>query len=350
MAVRGDTGRETTSQIYDKKQIAAVLKALGIVIKGQTATDIQCLCPFHSNFHTPAFSISKTNGQWYCFNSSCNESGNLITLVSRINSLNEFEAMRYIQSVAGEVRTDVSEVLNDILADKGDDFETFPQSLVDTLVNNLVNNYAANEYLYNRGFTADTLKDFEVGYSDVQHLVTVPMRSSSGAIIGLIGRSTEGKVFKNSPGLPTSRTLFNIHRARQYSSVIITESAFDTMMVHQAGFPNVVGSIGSSMSETKLKQLDRYFNDIVIMTDFDSLKYYDPCKKCAGICKGHNAGRDLGHEIASNLSHKNILWAAYDYKIVYPHAAKDACDMTQEEIVTCITGAVPNYQYVTWNL
>jgi hypothetical protein len=42
------------------------------------------------------------------------------------------------------------------------------------------------------------------------------------------------------------------------------------------------------------------------------------------------------------------LWASHEYGKIYPHSAKDAGDMTDEEIKLCINNAVSNIEYQSW--
>lgn len=209
-------------------------------------------------------------------------------------------------------------------------------------------------YMRERGFTDITIDYFEMGYSSKKDMVAVPVHSPSGVPVGIVGRGVHEKTFKNSKALPRNKTLFNIHRAkRQGDIVIVTEASFDAMRVHQAGFPNVVATLGGHMSPANYELLDRYFQTIIIMTDYDdkSKHVYNNCRKCApALCKGHNPGRELGRAIAKAMSGKNIQWAAYDRKIVYPHGAKDAGDLTDEEIQRCVNGAVNNLEYLSWGV
>jgi len=43
------------------------------------------------------------------------------------------------------------------------------------------------------------------------------------------------------------------------------------------------------------------------------------------------------------------LWSSYEYGKIYPHNAKDAGDMTDEEIKSCIKNSVSDIEYRTWN-
>jgi len=61
------------------------------------------------------------------------------------------------------------------------------------------------------------------------------------------------------------------------------------------------------------------------------------------------AGRELGKSITERLRFKDILWSSYEYGKIYPHQAKDAGDMTDEEIKVCINNAVSDIEYKSWH-
>jgi DNA primase len=302
---------------------------------GETNNDFLCYCPFHSNRHTPSFSVSREKGAYICFNPSCGEAGTIIELVKKILNKNEYEAIRYISSKEAEAIENFDELLNSILEEKPD-FVEFPQETIDQLHENLfVNNInMSQEYLINeRGINKESMEYFKLGYSVNMEMLITPVHSPDGLPIGLVGRSINGKKFKNSTNLPKSKTLFNLHRAKRIGShVIIVESNFDAIRIHQAGFPNVVATLGGFLSKEQHHLLNRYFNKITIMIDADV------------------AGRELGISIANKLRNKDILWASYSYGKIYPHEAKDAGDMTDAEIVTCIKNAVSDIEYRSWNL
>ena len=56
-------------------------------------------------------------------------------------------------------------------------------------------------------------------------------------------------------------------------------------------------------------------------------------------------GRDLGSNIAHKLNNKNVLWASHSYGKIYPEGAKDAGDMSDEDIKSCISNAISNFEY-----
>jgi hypothetical protein len=288
----------------------------------------------------------------------------LIELVKRVprrdgTNRNEFEARRLILKKKSETQQAFEDQLREAFKPIVD-FPEFPQLTLDRMYEDFWENPEAVRYMVEeRGFEEETLHTFRIGYSAKKDIIAVPMHSPTGNPVGVIGRpaDTENKFFKNSRGLPTSKTLWNLHRAkRQGDTVIVTEASFDAMRVHQAGYPNVVACLGGNFSPYHFDLLDKYFSTIVIMTDFDikSKHLYKGCAKCKrqgkNLCTGHNPGRDLGGTIAAGLHKKRILWASYSDKTVYPNGAKDAGDMTDDEIRQCLKNAVSNFTYAGWGL
>ena len=226
-------------------------------------------CPFHSNRHTASCCINKSSGAWLCFNPSCGESGTLTELVKRVLNKNDFEAMRFISAQETEVLNNFDEMMAGMFEEKPD-FEEFSAETLKGLYNGLVGSEKAKDYFKSRGIDMSSMEHFSLGYSEKQNMVTVPVHSPDGIPIGIVGRSIEGKSFKNSTNLPKSKTLFNVHRAKRIgSNVIVVESSFDAIRVHQAGFPNVVATLGGFLSTEQQGILNRYFNRVILMTDAD---------------------------------------------------------------------------------
>lgn len=344
------------SEVYYDAQIESILNQCQVEIVSETGTHFLCLCPFHNNTYSPAFAIDKAKGLWTCFNASCGRSGKLEDLIRPLLKKNVFQTARVIAKAGTETGTSYAERIKAKI-DEPTEIPDFPQEVLSRLHDDLWNSPGL-AYMHGRGFEDDTLKHFEIGFSKANKhhpdMVTVPMHDPKGRPIGLVGRSIIDKQFKNSKGLPKREIPWNIHRAkREGDTVIITEASFDAMRVHQAGYPNVVALLGGYMSPWYIDILDRYFNTIIIMTDFD--KRGKPKPRCAicrqnGLnkCIGHQPGRVLGHSIIESLPNKRIFWAAYDDTCVYPHKAKDASDMDDDEIRQSLKNIVSKVEYNRW--
>jgi DNA primase len=336
---------------YSPAHVKTIINGLGLKILGETFNDFLCLCPFHGNRNTPSFSVSHTKGLYLCFNPSCDASGTILELVKEISHRNDFEALRFIQSCKNDAAVDFEDELSALLDEKPE-FELFDQSKLDEMYES-IGDYA-KQYLLGRGINDESIDYFRLGYSAKQDMIIVPVHSPDGIPVGLVGRGISEKSFKNSRNLPRSKTMFNLHRAKKCGgAVVVCESSYDAIRIHQAGFPNVVATLGGFISKDNLANLNRYFSTIIIMTDFDNRLEHvaDNCRKCyPEACKGHNPGRDLGMSIANMLKNKDVQWAMFNQNEVYPHGAKDAGDLTDDEIKHCIKNAMSHVEYTSRNI
>jgi DNA primase len=301
--------------------------------------------------------VSRTGGAFICFNHACSVTGTLVELVKATTNVNHFEAMRVLAKFGSDTRISLKERKAKREARK---VQFFPQEVLDKMKKDFWDDSPALEYMRGRGFDDKTLDTYDIGYSAQKNLVATPMHDIDGKPVGVIGRTIDGdKRFKNSVGLPTSQTLWNIHRARRIGdTAIICEANFDAMRIAQAGHPNVVACLGGNFSPYHADQLAWNFSNIIIMTDDDDSTKYRVigCKKCKAkgfdYCAGHNPGRALGATIAEEMTKRGkvVRWASYDDKTVYPNGAKDAGDMTDDEIRQCLKRTVSNFTYNSWKI
>jgi DNA primase len=312
---------------YSKADLRSILRSCNIDIVSETGTDFLCLCPFHHNVDSPAFAVSYSKGLYICYNQNCDSSGTVLDLVKQLTNRNDFEALRFISANKQTEAEAFEDGLKDLLNDKPE-FTEFSQDTLNKLYSDMANNPKAVEYFNSRQIGLEAINHFKLGYSDKQFMVTVPLHSPDGLPVGIIGRSIEGKAFKNSPNLPRNKTMFNLHRAkREGGTIIVVESSFDAIRLWQSGFPNAVATLGGSISDINIQHLNKYASTVIIMTDADA------------------AGKALGMTIANKLKNKNVLWAKYDHNVMYPHSAKDVGDMTDEEIKQCVKNAIPHFEY-----
>lgn len=137
----------------------------------------------------------------------------------------------------------------------------------------------SHPWLEARGITKDTASVFGVGFFAGKGLmsgrVVIPIHNATGEIVAYAGRAlddiTEPR-YKLPAGFNKTRELYNLHRAvvaDRSRGVIIVEGFFDVMKVHQAGFPSVVGLMGSSLSDTQARLIATNFRRAIVMLDGD---------------------------------------------------------------------------------
>ncbi len=143
-------------------------------------------------------------------------------------------------------------------------------------------------------------------YDRFRERVIFPIRDASGGAVGLGGRilpepkadstaaenreglpedqarsreghRSDGPKYLNSPATPLfdkSRTLYLIDRAkgpiRKNGQAVIVEGYTDALMAHQAGFDNVVASLGTALTPGQVALLTRYATKIALAYDVDA--------------------------------------------------------------------------------
>ena len=176
-----------------------------------------------------------------------------------------FEAVRFIKSK--ETETDLSYQINQSLINKPD-YVPYDELQIKRLNQQAIDSPRAMRYYSGRLINEASVKRFDLGYSDKQDMVTIPVASPDGVLVGFVGRSVEGKEFKNTPGLPKSKVLFNLHRVKTADKVYVVESSFDAIRLDQCGFP-AVATLGANVSNFQTDLLQKYFNNIYVIADND---------------------------------------------------------------------------------
>jgi DNA primase len=220
-----------------------------------------------------------------------------------VSSRTYFEAARFIKSK--ETESNIEQDVNRRLVDKPD-YIQFDELLVQRLNSQALESPRAMRYYNGRLITDDSVNKFKLGFSEKQDMVTIPVHSPDGMAVGFVGRSVEGKEFKNTPGLPKAKLLFNLHRVKTADRVYVVESSFDAIRLDQVGLP-AVATLGANVSNIQIDLLKKYFNNIYVIADNDE------------------AGGNMKNKIIEKLgSRVNVIQIDKQYK--------DIGDMTDEDI------------------
>lgn len=286
---------------YTEEQIKRVITGSGINVESEVDSDYLIFCPFHNNYRTPAGEVDKRSGFFFCF--SCQHVCDLTELVMHTSGRTYFESVRFIKSK--ETESDIEKQINQRLVTK-EIYVPYDEILMKRLNNQALESPRAMRYFQGRLITEDSVKKFALGYSEKQDMVTIPVASPDGIDIGFVGRSVEGKEFKNTPGLPKSKVLFNLHRVKTAGKVYVVESSFDAIRLDQCGFP-AVATLGANVSNFQTDLLQKYFNNIIVIADNDE------------------AGGNMKDRLIDKLGNR-VTVVTLDKKY------KDIGDMTDEDI------------------
>lgn len=215
-----------------------------------------------------------------------------------------FEASRFIESLSLE--TDIIDIIDRTL-EKKPEFEPYDEFTIKRLGKQALESPRAMRYFENRRIHESSVKRFILGYSDKQDMIVIPVQSPDGKMfVGFVARSIEGKDFKNTPKLPKSKVLFNLHRAKIYDTVYVVESSFDAIRLDQCGI-SAVATLGASVSNNQIELLTKHFNNVIVIPDND------------------DAGRDMTRKIVDKMGPRATA-------IGIPSRFKDIGDMTDDEI------------------
>lgn len=249
--------------MYSQEQIKRVLIGSGITIQNEVDTDYIIFCPFHNNYRTPAAEIDKESGTFYCF--SCQHVADLPEVVMEVTQRKYFEAVRFIKSK--EAEENIIQSVGSKLIEKPE-YSIFDISTIKRLHEEAMDSERAISYYAGRHITKESMEKFGLGYSEKRDMVTIPVHAPDGLPVGFVGRSVEGKDFKNTPGLPKSKVLFNLHRVKLSNEVYIVESSFDVIRMDQVGMP-AVATLGANVSNIQIDLLKKYFNRVNVIADND---------------------------------------------------------------------------------
>lgn len=290
------------ANLYSPEQVKRVLSGSGIDIESEVDSDYLIFCPYHNNYRTPAGEVSKDRGTFFCF--SCHESRPLVELVIHVTGKTYFEAMRLIESAATEI--DLIASIDKIL-EVEPEYVPYDELMIRRLHQQALDSPRAMRYFEGRRISENSVKRFLLGYSDKQDMVTIPMQTPDGAMfVGFVARAIESKDFKNTPGLPKSKILFNLHRAKLYDTVYVVESSFDAIRLDQCGVP-AVATLGANVSRKQTELLTKHFNNVIVIPDND------------------DAGRAMSNRIIERLGSRATA-------IGLPKRFKDIGDMTDADI------------------
>ena len=271
----------------------------------EMGTEMVAYCPFHGNMNTPSFSINRYTGLWQCFNPDCNMRGGIRMLKKLL--LNE--DYRDLEAASKDY---IDKLLSE--EEEEEDFGEIEEQL-----NNCKISYNTDtsvlDTLSDRGFSMETLEYFEIGFSVPKSRVVIPARDQFFNLVGLIGRAvTKEQIprYLYSTGFPKRNILFNLNNAKIYDEVIIVEGSLDAMKIHQAGYPNVVATLGAIITDNQMKLIKNYFDSITIIPDND------------------DAGRAMKDAIIEGVRSKET------YLAECPEGFKDAADLNSKQISNII--------------
>ena len=276
-------------------------------------------CPFHHE-KTPSFTVHAEGQFYHCF--GCGASGDVITFIREIESVDFMDAVKILAERAKmplpEMNFDTEKTaeqkrrrdavlqilraaahfyLDNINSGRAD---AHVQYIVDRkIAASIVRKFGLGasldfrslpQFLLDKGFRRDDiLESGAVALSEKNgRLIDAqggrlifPVINAFGDVIAFGGRvlgKTDFAKYKNTREtivFNKSKTLYNINlvkklkKAAGLKDIIVVEGYMDTLALYQAGFQNVVASMGTALTKDQARLAKRYADSVYISYDGD---------------------------------------------------------------------------------
>ena len=308
--------KNTIDKVFEQSRVEEVIGDL-VQLK-KTGSNYKALSPF-SNEKTPSFVVSPVKQIWKDFSSG--KGGNSVAFLMEHEHFTYPEAIKYLArkynieieetQLSNEDRENASERESlYIVSEFAKDF------FKKTLINSNEGKTIGLSYFKERGFSIETISDFDLGFSpneinyfsknalkkgyDKIYLektglsifqnnktidrfrgrVIFPIHSMSGRVLGFGARilNSELKTAKylNSPEsliYNKSKVLYGIYYAKQdiakHDNCYIVEGYTDVIQLHQKGIKNVVSSSGTALTNDQITLIRRLTTNITMLYDSD---------------------------------------------------------------------------------
>ena len=270
------------------------------------------LCPFH-NEKTPSFSVSPDKQIYHCF--GCGKGGGVISFIMEIENLPFVDAVKLLAKRAGlevpesgeneayrKKRTRLLELSRDA-ARFYHDYLTSPggQRVRDYIAQRQISPRTATRFglgaapdqwdaltkaMTAKGYTKMDLIDAGLAvagknggiYDKFRSRLMLPVIDVRGEVVGFTSRllpGEEGAKYLNTPEtvlFKKGRLIYALNFAKNTKrpNLVLVEGNIDVITLHQAGFDNVVATMGTALTEEHARILARYTKELVLCYDNDA--------------------------------------------------------------------------------
>ncbi len=300
-----------------KEKLNIVEVASGYLSLERRGTGYWACCPFHHE-KTPSFAINEAEQFYHCF--GCGESGDVIKFVREMENIEFMEAVELLAERAGMqvpqsgfdnqktvelkrkrdallkiMNESAHFYLNNLNSGKAEEHINYilkrkiPSKMVRTFgLGASLNFNDLPAFLLSKGYSRQDIID-SGAVNDVNGRLTdaqggrliYPIINAMDEVVAFGGRALKkvefGKykntketlIFNKSKSLYNINLLKKLRKTQTIREVIMVEGYMDTISLYQAGFKNVVASMGTSLTPEQARLLKRYTDNVLISYDGD---------------------------------------------------------------------------------
>ena len=312
--MKGSIPRPFIDDLLTKSDIVDVINTR-VKLK-KAGRDYQACCPFHHE-KTPSFTVSQKKQFYHCF--GCGAHGNAISFLMDYDKLEFVEAIEELAAMAGldvpyEKRTNNSGKPQANYQTKRNLYELM-QEIAKFYQSQLPLNTQAQEYLQQRGLSAEIIERFQIGfvpnamdtvlrkfgvnreeqqklielgmlsrndrgniYDKFRNRIMFPIRDKRGRTVAFGGRvlTDEKPKYLNSPETITyhkGNELYGLYEALQANDepkqLLVVEGYMDVVALAQFGVNYAVASLGTSTTSEQIQLLFRSTEQVICCYDGD---------------------------------------------------------------------------------
>lgn len=262
----------------------AVLEALGVEPVRSRGDWSDALCPLHPERH-PSFSYHADSGAWVCRHDGSR--GDLVALAAALRGCDRREAARWVSDVGrASPETGVDEIVEQLLGGpapiKNGEVQAWASRYVELPTDRM------SEYFFDRGFTTQTMRDFDVRLDEVENCLIWPVRDENMNTLSFIKRrlpGTSGTKYLYPRGF--KQVFFPLDRFAG-PAAILCEGALDAMWLHQLGRAGGLALLGTGITGAQADWLRASVRYIVLALDGD-----DAGRRATGQLVQRLAGLDV---------------------------------------------------------
>ncbi|MEK7604690.1 MAG: DNA primase [Patescibacteria group bacterium] len=303
--------QDTVALIKERLSITDIVSPYVKLVRA--GKSVRGLCPFHKE-KTPSFHVSPERGTWHCF--GCGLGGDGFSFIEKIEGVDFKGALKILAEKAGVVIETYQ---------GGPREDSTKKERLYAVMSTASEWYAgqfsgstAEAYAHTRGLTAETIKEWRLGFAPAEwrallealsakgftleellsaglvkeadgkpgtyydrfrNRLMFPIRDSAGRVVAFTGRALsadEPAKYLNSPETELyhkSELLFGLDRAkdaiRTRGFVMLVEGQMDVLLAHQAGFSSAVALSGTALTEQHLRLMKRFSENLMLVLDAD---------------------------------------------------------------------------------
>ncbi|UFU04910.1 DNA primase [Ruania halotolerans] len=301
--------REDIAAVRERAKIEEIV-GQHVTLRSAGVGSMKGLCPFHDE-RTPSFHVRPQLGLWHCF--GCDEGGDVISFVQKLDHLPFAEAVEHLAARAGvqlryeddggprrpreepgrrqrlieahrvaaefyqeQLTSPGAQIGREFLAERGFDraaAEHFGVGFAPQGWDNLARHLRGKHFTEPELTASGLLSQGNRGsYDRFRGRLVWPIRDLTGDVVGFGARKLfeddPGPKYLNTPESPIykkSQVLYGIDLAKREIAkgkrVVVVEGYTDVMAMHLAGVPTAVATCGTAFGSEHIKVVRRLLGD-----------------------------------------------------------------------------------------